>query len=124
MYGTASRSRLRNAASFGAFVQAGHVDGPPNERRFVEDGLDAALSELVRPGADRKLAEKEEALLIATACSAPPAGRAGWTLELLAGEMVRLTKHVRDEPRHRKDGGRARSLRREAGQAPASRVLR
>jgi transposase len=63
------------------------------KRRFVEEGLEAALSELPRPGAERKLAEKEEALLIATACSAPPAGRARWTLELLAGEMVRLTNH-------------------------------
>lgn len=63
------------------------------KRRFVEDGLDAALSELPRPGADRKLGEKEEALLIATACSAPPAGRSRWTLELLADAMVRLTKH-------------------------------
>jgi transposase len=63
------------------------------KRRFVEEGLEAALSERPRPGADRKLAEKEEALLIATACSAPPTGRARWTLELLAGEMVRLTKH-------------------------------
>ena len=32
-------------------------------------------------------------MLIATACSAPPAGRARWTLDLLAGEMVRLTSH-------------------------------
>lgn len=63
------------------------------KRRFVEEGLEAALSEVPRPGADRKLAEKEEALLIATACSTPPAGRARWTLDLLAGEMVRLTKH-------------------------------
>ena len=63
------------------------------KRRFVEEGLEAALSELPRPGADRKLAEKEEALLVATACSAPPAGHARWTLALLAGEMVRLTAH-------------------------------
>jgi transposase len=63
------------------------------KRRFVEEGLDAALSELPRPGADRKLAEKDEALLVATACSKPPAGRARWTLDLLAGEMVRLTEH-------------------------------
>ena len=63
------------------------------KRRFVEEGLEAALSELPRPGAERKLTEKEEALLIATACSAPPTGRARWTLELLAGQMVRLTKH-------------------------------
>jgi transposase len=63
------------------------------KRRFVEEGLEAALSEEPRPGGDRKLAAKEEALLIATACAAPPVGRARWTLELLAGEMVRLTKH-------------------------------
>ena len=63
------------------------------KRRFVEEGLDASLSELPRPGADRLLAEKEEALLIATACSAPPSGRSRWTLDLLAGAMVRLTRH-------------------------------
>jgi transposase len=63
------------------------------KRRFVEEGLEAALSDVPRPGADRKLAAKEEALLVATACSTPPAGRARWTLALLAGEMVRLTKH-------------------------------
>jgi hypothetical protein len=32
-------------------------------------------------------------LLVATACSTPPAGRPRWTLELLADEMVRLTSH-------------------------------
>jgi transposase len=63
------------------------------KRRFVEDGLEAALCEAPRPGAGRKLTGKEEALLIATACSKPPAGRARWTLELLAGEMVSLTGH-------------------------------
>jgi len=63
------------------------------KRRFVEEGLEAALSEEPRPGADRKLAAKEEALLVATACSAPPAGRARWTLALLAEAMVRLTRH-------------------------------
>ena len=36
---------------------------------------------------------EEEALLVAIACSAPPQGSARWTLELLAGEMVRRTEH-------------------------------
>ncbi len=62
-------------------------------RRFVEEGLEAALSEEPRPGAERKLSANEEALLVATACAKPPAGRARWTLELLADEMVRLTGH-------------------------------
>lgn len=63
------------------------------KRRFVTGNLEAALSEEPRPGASRKLSCKEAALLIATACSDPPEGRARWTLELLADEMVRLTKH-------------------------------
>ena len=63
------------------------------KRRFVEGNLEAALSEEPRPGAERKLSGKEEALLVATACSDPPAGRARWTLELLAGAMVALTEH-------------------------------
>ena len=64
------------------------------KRRFVEGNLEAALSEEPRPGAGRKLSAKEEALLVATACATPPAGRARWTLELLAGEMVKLTGHA------------------------------
>src|SRR6516165_1954486 len=64
------------------------------KRRFVEGNLEAALSEEARPGANRKLTDKEEALLIATACSSPPEGRARWTLELLAGEMVKRTEHA------------------------------
>lgn len=63
------------------------------KQRFVEEGLEAALSEEPRPGAERKFSASEEALLVATACSKPPAGRASWTMELLADEMVRLTKH-------------------------------
>ncbi len=63
------------------------------KRRFVVSNLEAALSEEPRPGASRKLSGKEEALLVATACSSPPEGRARWTLELLADELVRLTEH-------------------------------
>ena len=63
------------------------------KRRFVEGNLERALSEEPRPGAKRKLTVPEEALLVATACSRPPEGCARWTVELLAGEMVRLTEH-------------------------------
>jgi transposase len=80
-------------AAIAANVSVGTSTVYRTKRRFVEEGLEAALSEDPRPGAERKLAAKEEALLIATACSPPPAGRARWTLSLLAGAMVRLTKH-------------------------------
>jgi transposase len=64
------------------------------KRRFVLGNLEAALTEEPRPGMNRKLSGKEEALLVATACSTPPAGRARWTLELLADELVKLTEHT------------------------------
>src|ERR1700726_3766114 len=63
------------------------------KRRFVEGNVEAALKEEPRAGADRKLTSNEQALLVATACSSPPEGRARWTLELLAGAMVKLTDH-------------------------------
>jgi hypothetical protein len=64
-------------------------EGPPGSAISGE----AALNEEPRPGADRKLSGKEKALLIATVCSSPQEGRARWTLELLADEIVRLTEH-------------------------------
>ena len=45
------------------------------KRRFVEGNLDRALSEEPRPGAERKLTGKEEALTHAP--NRPPAGGAG-----------------------------------------------
>jgi transposase len=63
------------------------------KQRFVEEGLERALSEAPRSGSARKLSVNDEALLVAVACSSPPSGQARWTLELLAGEMVRLTAH-------------------------------
>jgi transposase len=60
------------------------------KKRFVEIGLEAALSEEPRPGAARKLSGKEEAQLVALACSDPPQGCAHWTLKLLADALVEV----------------------------------
>ncbi len=59
--------------------------------RFVEGGVEHALSEASRPGGLRKLSAQHEASLVALACSAPPKGRAKWTLQLLADQLVVLT---------------------------------
>jgi transposase len=64
------------------------------KQRFVEEGMERALNEAPRPGAERKLGVDDESLLVAVACSKPPAGRSRWTLQLLADEMVRLTEHA------------------------------
>lgn len=61
------------------------------KRRFVEEGLDAALSERPRRGSKRLLGIREEAKLTAIACTDPPPGRARWTLQLLADKLVCLT---------------------------------
>lgn len=59
-------------------------------KRFVEEGLEVALSERPRPGKERLLDGKQEAHLIALACSKPPDGRASWTMQLLADRLVEL----------------------------------
>src|SRR5512147_1952437 len=58
---------------------------------FVEEGLVAALCRKKPTGRQyRKLDGAQEARLIALACGAPPAGRSGWTLRLLADRLVEL----------------------------------
>jgi hypothetical protein len=57
----------------------------------VEDGLEATLNP--KPSTrvyERRLDGKAEAHLVAITCGAPPAGRARWTLRLLADRMVAL----------------------------------
>ena len=59
-------------------------------QRFVDESLDAALSERPRPGKARKLAGAEEAFVIALACTDAPEGRNAWTMQLLADRLVEL----------------------------------
>jgi hypothetical protein len=49
------------------------------KKRLVEEGLDAALSEVPREGGRRKLTGKEEATLIALACSKPTTWCSLWS---------------------------------------------
>jgi transposase len=56
-------------------------------RRYREEGLSAALQE--RPGAARRLTEKQASEVVAMACAPPPEGRARWTVRLITQEAVR-----------------------------------
>ena len=59
--------------------------------RFVEHGFEAALVPArSRRIYSRKLDGRQEARLLALACSKPPAGKRRWTLRMLADEMVDL----------------------------------
>ena len=60
-------------------------------KRFVEEGLESAINR--KPASrtkPRKLDGAGEAKLIALTCGNPPEGRARWTLELLANQLVEL----------------------------------
>lgn len=68
-----------------------HVNGVAKVRkRFVRDGEGPALDRKPReaPPVPPKLDGRVEAHLVAICCSAAPAGRARWTLELLANELT------------------------------------
>lgn len=87
-------------------------------RRFVEEGLEASLRERPRPGARPKLGPKEQAYVVALACTKPPEGRHRWTMQLLADRVVelqlvpdisdeairRLLKRTNSSPGSRKSG--------------------
>ena len=59
-------------------------------KRYVEEGLEAAINDRPWPGRERKLDGRQEAHLIAFACSAAPEGHTHWTLQLLADQVVEL----------------------------------
>jgi transposase len=59
-------------------------------RTLVLDGFDAALERKPAPPRQRKLDGRQEAHLIALACSAAPEGHKRWTLQLLAKQLVQL----------------------------------
>ena len=60
-------------------------------QRLVEEGLAAALVRHPSPPLRlRQLDGAQEARWVTLACSAPPVGRARWTLQLLADQLVAL----------------------------------
>lgn len=82
-----------------AAVRVGKATVERTRQKFVEGGLDWALHERPRPGGRRKLDGKQEAFLVATACSTPPDGRQRWTMQLLADRLVevQLVDAISDE---------------------------
>ncbi len=95
---TLTRAHIRLQADAGAtddtIAQALHVGTATAERvrkRFVELGVDGALTERPRPGAKAKLDGKAEATLVAWACSTPPDDCKHWTMQLLADKLVERT---------------------------------
>lgn len=80
----------RQDQTIAAFLHVNPNTVSATRRRYCEVGLPAALKEPSRPGKARKLDGKQEAFLVALACSEAPEGRDHWTMQLLADKLVEL----------------------------------
>ena len=73
---------------------AGAVGGYPREvrrvgSRYLERGLEAALSDEPRPKPAKMLDARQQAAIVAMVCGPPPEGRSRWTIVLTAHEAKR-----------------------------------
>ena len=59
-------------------------------KRFVFEGLEAALGRKNHSNHSRKVTGDVEAIICLIACSEPPEGRSRWTMQLIADELIRL----------------------------------
>jgi hypothetical protein len=59
-------------------------------KRFVFEGLEAALGRKNHDNYRRKVTGDVEAKICMIACSNPPEGRSGWTMQMIADELIRL----------------------------------
>ena len=70
-------------------LQVGTATVERVRRRCVEEGVERAVGRKEQANRrPKKLDGQGEARLIALACGEPPAGRASWTLQLLADQLV------------------------------------
>jgi hypothetical protein len=59
-------------------------------KRFVMEGMEAALGRKKQENYHRKITGEVEAQICAIACSEPPEGRSHWTMQMIADELIRL----------------------------------
>ncbi len=76
--------RIREAYSASSATIAGIA------KRFVENGLEAALGRKKRENYPRKVTGEVEAKISVIACSEPPDGHSRWTMQMIADELIRL----------------------------------
>ena len=69
-------------------LQIGRATVERIRRRAVREGVETALVDRPRPGSEPKLNAKQEAQLVAIACSEPPPGQKRWTSRVLMEEVM------------------------------------
>ena len=73
----------KKAKEIGDFLDVGRNTVSRTKQNYISGGIKAAIEEEGRPGQPKKYNQKQEAEIIALACSGAPKGRERWTLELL-----------------------------------------
>lgn len=79
----------RNDQQVADALQVGRATVERIRRRAVREGVETALVDRPRSGSKPKLNAKQEAQLVAIACSDPPPGQKRWTIRLLMEEMMK-----------------------------------
>ncbi len=82
--------KQKSAAYVAEWVGVGHSTVERTRQRYAEGGLAAALNDKPRPGGIPKLDGKQQAFVIALACSDTPDGQERWTMQMLADKIVEL----------------------------------
>jgi putative transposase len=85
-----SSGNVRKDAEIAESVMVNVATVGRTRRKFINEGMEAALHDKVRPGGKPKITGEIEAKLTMLACSDPPEGRDRWTIQLLADKMVEL----------------------------------
>ncbi len=80
----------KSATKVADWVGVGHSTVERTRQRYAEGGLAAALNDKSRPGGMPKLDGKQQAFVIALACSASPDGQERWRMQMLADKIVEL----------------------------------
>ena len=85
---------VKTDAEIAEVLHAGSVTVRRVRKRFVTEGYQEAVCPRPRPRRPDKIKIQEdiEQQLIELACSDPPEGRCCWTLQLLADQLVFLTR--------------------------------
>ena len=89
------RTTVEAGAAVGISAKAAWEIG----KRYREGGLEAAIYDAPRPGQKPLLDAEHGQRIIAMVCGPPPAGRARWSVRLIAQEAVKrkLVEHVGPE---------------------------
>lgn len=88
----AVRRRVRSDRQIAALCGVSPRTVARVRERFATAGFAVALAGRPHPGSAPKLSAAQAARLIALACTAPPAGRARWSVRLLAARVVELAE--------------------------------